>query len=395
MTRVAGESDRAATGPDRAMAAEPGPPVGPGPARPSPATPSTARAINDRAALDLFVARGPLTALALAEATGLAKPTVAELLARLQECGLVEPAGEVKNDKRGPNAKLYALAAGRACVAGIDARAEVVHLSVADLAGRTLDEATVAIPSRLPEDDVPDLLAAELLALAQSSTDGPHAPLLAVTIGMPGLVNPSTGQVRPTDVSPRWHARLATAVRTRTGLDQAAVVLENEVNLAAIAEHRLLADQGIDTFALLWLDVGVGAAIVLDGNLRRGASGGAGEIGFLQVPSPGSAGASGGISDMCDAVGLAELTADNLSAIADRVVYGVAAFALTLDPGVVVLGGANGSTGGAALAALVESRLPAICPVPARIRPTMVPGNPVLAGAVATALDRARAMLWP
>jgi len=367
------------------------------PAKPSPATPSTARAINDRAALHLFAARGPLTALTLAEATGLAKPTIAELLARLQERGLVEPAGEVRSDKRGPNAKLYALAADRARVAGIDARADTVHLSVADLAGRTIAEHTVAIPPDLPADQVPDLLAAELLTLA-------NHPLLAVTIGMPGLVNPTTGHLGPTPIGPLWHRRLAAAIIERTGLDQTAVHLENEVNLAAIAEHRLLTDQGIDTFALLWLDAGVGAAIVLDGRLRRGASGGAGEIGFLAAPGAhpqiDPVTGAGGICDLLDAHALTTLTkdlppAEHPAAIAGQVVYGVAAFALTLDPGVVVLGGANGSAGGAELADLVEHRLPEICPVLTRILPTIVPGNPVLAGAVATALDRARALLWP
>jgi len=385
------------------------------PAKPSPATPSTARAINDRAALHLFAARGPLTALTLAEATGLAKPTIAELLARLQERGLVEPAGEVRSDKRGPNAKLYALAADRARVAGIDARADTVHLSVADLAGRTIAEHTVAIPPDLPADQVPDLLAAELLTLANhpghpadpadsAHPDRPPAPLLAVTIGMPGLVNPTTGHLGPTPIGPLWHRRLAAAIIERTGLDQTAVHLENEVNLAAIAEHRLLTDQGIDTFALLWLDAGVGAAIVLDGRLRRGASGGAGEIGFLAAPGAhpqiDPVTGAGGICDLLDAHALTTLTkdlppAEHPAAIAGQVVYGVAAFALTLDPGVVVLGGANGSAGGAELADLVEHRLPEICPVLTRILPTIVPGNPVLAGAVATALDRARALLWP
>lgn len=424
MTQAADESGRAGAGTKPAglepVGAGPEPvrvdpePVRTGPAaaaapaaaKPSPATPSTARAINDRAALDLFAARGPLTALALAEATGLAKPTVAELLARLQDGGLVEQAGEVRTDKRGPNAKLYTLAADRACVAGIDARAEVVHLSVADLAGRPLADTTVQIPSGLPAQDVPDLLAGELLTLAgQPRAAGPApGPLMAVTIGMPGLVNPATGQVGPSPMGPRWHLRLAAAVRERTGLDPAAVVLENEVNLAAIAEHRLLTDQGIDTFALLWLGTGVGAAIVLDGALRRGASGGAGEIGFLAAPGipghPDSEHARRGMCTLLDAHALTDLTAglppaDHLPAIADRVILGVAAFALILDPGVVVLGGENGASGGPELAELVEQRLPGICPVPTRILSTAVPGNPVLAGAVATALARARAALWP
>ena len=351
--------------------------------RPQPATPSTARAINDRAALDLFVSRGPLTALDLAEATGLAKPTVADLLGRLQEVGLVDQVGEVKTDKRGPNAKLYALSGRRACVAGIDARAEVVHLSLAGLAGQRLGESTLQVPPDLPEDAVLDRLADTLLALA----DGAPAPLAAVTIGMPGLVDPATGQIGGAKMSPSWHTRLAEVVRVRTGLDPTAVLLENEVNLAAIAEHLLLAEQGVDTFALIWLGTGVGAALMLDGRLRRGASGGAGEIGYLPVASAAVDGPPGPVRMLDCGVGgliwsgaLADLAerlppAEVLPAVAERVMFGVAAFAVTVDPGLVVLGGENGAAGGLELARLVERRLAEFCPVPTRVLPTAVPGD--------------------
>ncbi|HEV2633966.1 MAG TPA: ROK family transcriptional regulator [Actinocrinis sp.] len=387
--------------------------------RPQPATPSTARAINDRAALDLFASRGPQTALDLAEATGLAKPTVADLLARLQERGLVDQIGEVKTDKRGPNAKLYALSERRACVAGIDARAAAVYMSLVGLAGQPLGQATVEVPSGLREDEVLDLLADTLLALAAQVP----APLTAITVGMPGLVDPATGQIGQHKMSPRWHTRLLEALRLRTGLDPAAVSLENEVNLAAIAEQRVLARQGVDTFALLWLGESIGAAVVLDGKLRRGASGGAGEIYSLPIPvgapepaaesdcgvlpvaalapvRPPERGGGYRLGELTRAASLAELgaslpPAERLPAIADRVVYGVAAFVLTLDPGTVVLGGENGAAGGAQLAALVEERLPEVSPVAARVLATAVPGNAILAGAVAIALDRARAELWP
>jgi hypothetical protein len=66
-----------------------------------------------------------------------------------------------------------------------------------------------------------------------------------------------------------------------------------------------------------------------------------------------------------------------------------------VDPGVVVLTGDLGRSGGTLLASAVEERMAAVCPVQTRIRTTAVPGNPILTGAVATALDRARAALWP
>jgi predicted NBD/HSP70 family sugar kinase len=376
------------------------------PARP--ATPSTARAINDRSALELLAARGPLTAAQLQQATGLARPTVTELLARLQASGFIEPAGEVRALRRGPNARLYAIAARQACVAGVDARLTLVHIRVADLLGTVIGEHTVQIPPGLaagistgtPVEEV----AGKLLAMVHAADAG---PLRAVTVGMPGLVDPATGRVTHTQPSTGWHADLAAAIRSAAGLAPGEVRLENEVNLAAIAEHRIIGPEGIDEFALLWLDTGIGAALVLGGELRRGASGGAGEVGFLPVPGTGGQSdpktcGGGGLHDLIGADAVAELAvryggdaAGLLAETAERIALGAAAFALVLDPGTVVLGGELARSGGTGLAAAVEERLAAICPVPTRVLPTVVPGNPILAGAVATALERARAQLWP
>jgi predicted NBD/HSP70 family sugar kinase len=410
--------ERAGAGPARA-----GTPAGAG-ARPGatparPATPSTARAINDRVALERLAGCGPMTGAQLQEVTGLARPTVTELLARLQASGLIEQAGEVRAPRRGPNARLYAIAARGACVAGIDARLSVVHIRIADLLGATLGGRTVAIAPGTAPEACAEAVAADLLAAARAAGAG---PLRAVTVGLPGLVDPVGGRVTPTDPRTGWHALLAGRIAAR-GLPPGEVRLENEVNLAAIAEHRILGPRGIDDFALLWLDSGVGAAVVLRGELWRGASGGAGEVGFLPVPTPESPGtgayAAAGTAqapgcgigpgprrtDLHALIGghaVADLAArygadqDGLLAeIAGRIALGAAAFALVLDPGVVVLGGEVARRGGDGLAARVERRLAELCPVPTRVVPTLVPNNPILTGAVATALDHARARLWP
>ncbi|WP_146057346.1 helix-turn-helix domain-containing protein, partial [Streptomyces sp. SM12] len=94
------------------------------------ATPRTARAINDRIALELLAERGPLTATQLKDATGLSRPSVADLVGRLQDDGLVAVVGESGSARRGPNARLYGLVADRAHVAALDVR---------------LDSATVAV----------------------------------------------------------------------------------------------------------------------------------------------------------------------------------------------------------------------------------------------------------
>src|SRR5688572_3305775 len=97
------------------------------------ASPSTARAINDRLALELLQEEGPLTAGQLKTMTGLSRPTVADLVERLQGSGLIRVVGETGADRRGPNARLYGIVADRAHLAALDVRTESVSVVVADL----------------------------------------------------------------------------------------------------------------------------------------------------------------------------------------------------------------------------------------------------------------------
>lgn len=401
---------------------------------PAPATPQTARAINDRAALELFAERGALTAGDLQLATGLARPTVAELLARLAEQGLIEQIGETGADRRGPNARLYALDGAAAGVIGLDARRGELIVAVADLAGRLLAHEAVGIPRNLPADQAADRVRALLdRAVAAAGPVRPHTCVL----GLPGLVDPVSRQVSSPAADYAWHAGLREAAAAAAGLDPAEVIVENEVNLAALAEYSGLRREGEANFALFWLADGLGAGLVLDGVLRRGASGGAGEIAYLPVPPvfqvpddepdpevpgvglPGVEASGAELPDpdsrprmlqLCDVLSgrhvarLAESVGANpgdfthpayLRALAERIAVGAGAVAVTVDPGLIVLGGPLGRAGGERLAAAVAEQLARDYVVPARVRPTAVPGNPILTGAVATALSRARTALWP
>lgn len=135
------------------------------------------------------------------------------------------------------------------------------------------------------------------------------------------------------------------------------VILENDVNLAAIAEHRHGAAQGESTFVTLMLDDGFGAGIMLDGHLHRGTSGLAGEVAF--IPQPGRALGTQVLGDvalaalakehglpetlrMGDVVDRAEagdeVADDVVREVAQRLGVVVASLAIVLDPGLFVLG---------------------------------------------------------
>ncbi|UUU43026.1 ROK family transcriptional regulator [Streptomyces sp. NBC_00162] len=370
---------------------------------PSPASPSTARAINDRLALQLLQEAGPLTATQLKARTGLSRPSVADLVERLAEAGLIEVVGESGEQRRGPNAKLYGIVARRAHLAALDVRTDSVTAVVTDLLGHPLAEA--ALPVGAPEDAVE--------ALLRTAREAGAGELHTVVIGAPGLVGPATGELRDTEGLPAWHRDLVAALQRSL---PAVVVVENETNLAALAEQRLGAARDLDSFVLLWLGAGVGAAVVLDGRLRRGASGGAGEIGFLPVPGtgglPSATDCGGGFHALAGREAVTALAREHgfagpaeeavagaageafLDALAERLALGAAAVTAVLDPGCVVLAGELGRAGGPALASRVARRLTTLTPVPTEVRATTLGGPAVLAGARLAAREAAQEVLF-
>ncbi|MFJ2734350.1 ROK family transcriptional regulator [Streptomyces sp. NPDC087317] len=398
-----------------------------------PASPSTARAINDRLALRLLQQQGPLTAGQLKQLTGLSRPTVADLVERLTASGLISVVGESGERRRGPNARLYGIVADRAHLAALDVRTDSVSVTVADLLGREL--AAESVPIGGDAGTGPALEQAVGLVERVVKEAGAER-LHTVGIGAPGLIDPVTGELRDSTGLPEWHRRLVAALQER--LRGARVIVENETNLAALAEQRDGAARGRDTFVLLWLGHGTGAAVVLDGALRRGASGGTGEIGFLPVPGteglPSATGCADGFHSLAGAAAVTELaerhglSADGtgsdraegtgaepvaaelvraaarattgtagsaaasrfLDALADRVVLGVASVVAVLDPGCVVLGGEIGQAGGDALAARVAERVARMSPLPTEVRAGTLGGRAVLRGALVTARDRAQ-----
>ncbi|GAA3802389.1 ROK family transcriptional regulator [Streptomyces chiangmaiensis] len=273
-----------------------------------PASPSTARVINDRLALRLLQQEGPLTAGQLKQFTGLSRPTVADLVERLTAAGLVAVVGESGEQRRGPNARLYGIVADRAHLAALDVRTEGVSVLVADLLGGVLAEASVPIGG----DTGTGPAVEQAVALVESAAkEAGAAPLHTVGIGAPGLIDPATGELRDSSGLPEWHRRLVTALHERL---PARVIVENETNLAALAEQREGAARDRDTFVLLWLGHGTGAAVVLDGALRRGASGGTGEIGFLPVPGtrtlPSATDCEGGFHSLAGSGAIAQLAGE-------------------------------------------------------------------------------------
>ncbi|MEU8260731.1 ROK family transcriptional regulator [Micromonospora sp. NPDC048999] len=376
-----------------------------------PGTPRLLRALNDRAALELLLERGPLTRARLGELTGLSKVTASQLVERLEERGLVTRVGEQAGG-RGPNAQLYAVRPSSAYVVGVDVGAERVVAACADITGAVVGR----VEQSTRDTDDPVGVVHNAVVQAASSAGAELSSVRRIVLGTPGLVDPSTGDITFAFNLPRWHRGLLAALREDL---HTPVVFENDVNLAAVAEAQSGAAQGVSDFVLVWVGAGVGLAIVLGGRLHHGSSGAAGEIGYLPVPGApiprdvskrakpafqqlagadavrAVAAEHGFAAERVDEAVRAAIAAGTaggpmLDELARRLALGVASTCVVLDPPLVVLAGEVGQAGGAALAERVQHEVAAITLVRPRVVSTGLTEEPILHGALRTALDAVR-----
>ncbi|PHQ50010.1 sugar kinase [Streptomyces cinnamoneus] len=378
--------------------------------------------MNDRAALDLLVAHGPLTRTRLGELTGLSKPTASQLLGRLEAAGLVRATGNVTG-RPGPSALLYEVNPGIAHVAALAVDEEGISAAVADITGAVLGEhrtrarATDEPGRARTVEQVAEAFTAALGAAGITARDV-HRTVVATH----GALDPRTGRLRYAAHLPGWSSLvLPDDLAEATGTP---VTIENDVNLAALAERHEGAARDCRNFVLLWADEGVGAAVVLGGTLLRGAHGGAGEIGYM--PLPGAPLARGGpetfagpdagggfqmlagspavlrlarahgidAATVSEALALAAATPGAgeavLAELAARLATGLAAVVAVVDPELVVLSGEVCRAGGERLRDLVETELTGLALPRPRLRLSALKEAPVLTGALQVALADVR-----
>ncbi|MER5733701.1 ROK family transcriptional regulator [Streptomyces sp. NPDC002138] len=397
----------------------------------TPGTPSLLRAMNDRAALDLLLAHGPLSRTRIGRLTGLSKPTASQLLARLEARGLVVATGTATG-RPGPNAQLYAINARAAHVAGLDVTPGRIIASVADLTGTVAG--SCELPNPGPGTPVVDQVT-QALGEAVKAAGLQRSDVHRLVIATPGSFDPRTGVLRYADHLPGWHS--PTLLEELAAALPMPVEYENDVNLAAIAEQRLGAARGHEDFVLLWNEEGLGAALVIGGRLHRGWTGGAGEVGYLPVPGrpllrhvtrensggyqelagvevlpalaaglglemprtqPPAPGTPGHAAEVASAVELLERAAAEpvgpylrlLESYATALATGLASLVAVLDPEIVVLSGSVTAAGGDLLRELIEAELADFAPSRPRLVTGEVRERPVLRGALESALAATR-----
>lgn len=377
-----------------------------------PGTPRLLRAINDRAALHLLLEHGRLARTGLSTLTGLSKPTASQMLMRLEQAGLVVSVGSTVGGP-GRAAQLYEVNRAAGHAVALDVTSSGTRAVVVDLGGDAVAE-THHRPRRGGgsvahiEETYDQVLAAANLGRDHIS----HA-----VIGVAGAYDAAAGVVRHAKHLPGWQGRgILVELTERLGVP---TEIENDVNLVALAEHDQGAAAGTASSVLLWSGSGLGAALVVGGRLHRGATGSAGELGYLPVPGQelvrhaarsGTGGfqrAAGPAAVLALGRGLGLHGADAatmvrtalaggagaeafLDGLAVRYATGLAAVIAVVDPELLVLSGPVLQAGGEALRARVEQEVSCLAMRPTPVAMARITTEPVLAGARHVAVSRAR-----
>ena len=235
---------------------------------------------NGQAVFDEFMeaAPFPISRATLARRTGLSKPTVSALVSDLEDAGvvsLIPP--ETAPGRIGRPAAPYALVPDAALVVGVDMGATKVIVGVADLLGRVLaeDRIETASNARAAVDAVVGSTRRLLASLGKGRL------LESGCVGVPGVYRPRQDRV---EMSPNLAGFADLPIRAelseRLGVP---VTIENDVNLAAVAEAESMDDRGGLDFVAISVGTGIGAGLVMDGRLYRGGHGAAGELGSIDI----------------------------------------------------------------------------------------------------------------
>ncbi|MDX6251202.1 MAG: hypothetical protein QOF10_4562 [Kribbellaceae bacterium] len=378
----------------------------------SAARPQLIRAINEQVLLDHIRRSGPVSRTELARLSGLSKPTVSAALGTIERAGLVHATGQ-RTGVPGPAAILYEVRPEAGFILGLDVGREFLRGAVADLAGTVRSRLSVRTKALDAMARVQELAGLATTLLGEAGITA--SQLTQTVIGSPGVYDPKLDTLTLTGRLSGWDSpAVLPALRDEFG---PTVMIENDVDAAALAERVHGHGRDIDSFAFVSVGTGIGMGLVLDGKLRHGAHGVAGEISYLpfaegtgsdarDARKRGSFDASASAAAVVRAARRAGVrgasSAEKVFAAAARgdlvaaaivaeeallVAKAVCTVITVVDPELIVLGGGIGQAPGFLDAVIDQLRL--LAPVLPEVKVSVLGADTVVAGCIAAGLDRA------
>ena len=372
-----------------------------------PAIPPLLKDLNERTVLDTIRSGTPISRAEISRRAGISKPTVSLALRSLVGAGLVR---EAEHEPGGPSygAVFFEPVPEAALMLGFDLGVHFLRGAVCDLTGavRAREDVELHTPGAETALDTIPALRESLLATA-GLTD---QPVDGVVVGVPGVVLAGGGIALATNVPGLEGRDFADELARRLDLP---VTIENDINLAALGEQWLGIARGVADFVFISVGTGLGAGLVLRGELHRGHNGAAGELdyalGSLGPELDPCAGAVVALAEGLradravdssldapfDARGLFaaarvgdELGRSVVAETARRIALHVAPIAGVADVGLVVLGGGIGANGDLLLEP-VRGLLREWLPYPPRVEVSSLGDGAALMGALSVGLRSA------
>lgn len=230
------------------------------------------RKVNESAILELIRDEGPISRAELARLLRLSPPTITRIVNPLIEAGLIIE-GDLQDSKKGRRPVLLELNHRASLVIGVYVHQNMAA-ALADLDGQILERRS--LPSIPGEAGVQRLI--DLIRELHQVSARYNAPVRGVGVGAPGVTLARQGIVTWAPTLGWRHMPLQRRLAEALNLP---VFVENEVNLIALGEMWRGAGQGMRNLICISLGAGIGAGLILNGQLYRGAHDAAGEIGYL------------------------------------------------------------------------------------------------------------------
>jgi len=313
------------------------------------------RQMSDRVVFGDLVRGGPATRAELSVTAGLSKPTVSQAVRRLAEAGIVEVAG-IRAGRRGGVGTVYRVSRTAGAVLAVSVDQSGISIRAVDLAGELVAEQALAPGS---DEDEAALRVRLRHGVVRAKASLPGAAVIrSAVISVASPVNPRTNEVVSLPDSP-FPAAVRRPAELLADLVEGPIRVDNDVNLAALAERHEGAAMRCDSFVYLYLGAGLGSAIYLANDLVRGAHGLAGEIGWLPTSATetrrslarhyatGSGRGAPAVdvhASRCTLAGPDETARQALLAhLGQSAAHAGAALCATVDPELIVIGGPLGS----------------------------------------------------
>jgi predicted NBD/HSP70 family sugar kinase len=253
--------------------------------------------MNRNLVVNMLRAHPTMSRADLVRATRLSGPTVSSIVADLTVRGLVEEVGQgISSGGRPPS--LLRLNDKANYVIGLKLMGHAISLVVTDLRAAVIYTQVTPLPERAaatagptppPAPREPEVVIAAVCEAVQTAilaTAVAPDRIIGVGVGVAGAIDANTGVCLYSNTF-NWHnVALAQPISQRLGLP---VILENDANTLTATEQWFGLGHGVDHFIVVVVGSGIGAGIVVNGQLHRGAQGAAGEFGHIQLEDGGPA----------------------------------------------------------------------------------------------------------